>query len=715
MSNNLLLNWAALAVSLFNSILLIWLGLTVLFNSDRRAWGVWLASGGLLLGGSFFISHTAILERGLLSYSSGLIFWWAVGMIPAILLPFGWYLVILWYAGYAENRADLPPRQKIGFVLIVGMIIAGLAALAIGIILLLDPIYNNPIAFALRSAIRWSVAGIPLLGFGYSFYVVLSLSLALDAVLRPGPSRRAMGHLARQRARPWLIAATVGQFIVSLLVAGAVLYIVQRTRDHLFYTFYQDMVNGLAIVDLLIASLLGGIIVLVGQSVVAYEIFTGKSLPRRGLVRHWRRAIIIATGYGVLIGGALAINLRPVYGLLLTAMLMTLFYALFSWRSYEERERYIDNLRPFVASPRVYDQLLTEQPAGSPTTYSEATTPFHALCREVLEATWAALTPVGPLAPLVGSLWVYPSDWPVSLSMVEKLTGRFPTPQSPPLPLDPNHHGAAQWAVPLWSERGLIGILLLGPKLGGGLYTQEEIDIARASGERLIDTQASAEMARRLMSLQRQQLAESQIIDRRARRTLHDDILPQMHAAMIQLSSIGMNGATQNALDLLTSVHRQISDLLRDMPTGAAPEVSRLGLLPALQKAVNDEFATAFDAITWDIPSSANAQLSLVPPLTAEVLFYAAREAVRNAAKYGRANDQPLQLQISVTLTEQLQVVIEDNGVGLVNGHGGEGKPAGSGHGLALHSTMMAVVGGELATASIPGQFTRVTLTLPLP
>jgi len=53
------------------------------------------------------------------------------------------------------------------------------------------------------------------------------------------------------------------------------------------------------------------------------------------------------------------------------------------------------------------------------------------------------------------------------------------------------------WAIPLWSERGLIGILLLGEKVNGGLYTQEEIEIARASGERLIDTRASAELGHR--------------------------------------------------------------------------------------------------------------------------------------------------------------------------------------------------------------------------
>jgi len=53
----------------------------------------------------------------------------------------------------------------------------------------------------------------------------------------------------------------------------------------------------------------------------------------------------------------------------------------------------------------------------------------------------------------------------------------------------------------------------------------------------LIDTRASAELARRLMALQRQRVAETQLLDQRARRVLHDDVLPQLHAAMLALSA----------------------------------------------------------------------------------------------------------------------------------------------------------------------------------
>ena len=63
MSDILLLDWAIMAISLFNTIMLTWLGLTVVFNADRRDWGVWIATAGLLLGALFFVSHSAKESR----------------------------------------------------------------------------------------------------------------------------------------------------------------------------------------------------------------------------------------------------------------------------------------------------------------------------------------------------------------------------------------------------------------------------------------------------------------------------------------------------------------------------------------------------------------------------------------------------------------------------------------------------------------------------
>jgi signal transduction histidine kinase len=468
--------------------------------------------------------------------------------------------------------------------------------------------------------------------------------------------------------------------------------------------FYDKGLVTIGWFDLVIAALIGLVVILLGQAVVVYEVFTGKTLPRRGLVRYWLNTVILAAGFGTTVGLALALHLRPIYSVLLTTLVMTAFYALSSWRAFAERDRSMRALRPFVASQQLYEHLLTPSAAPPET---DVRGPFRALCENVLNARHATLAAVGPLAPLVGPPLNYPDSTSTPLPVLTTLTARFASPQVLMQPIDPAHDGGAQWAVPLWSERGLIGVLLLGEKSDGGLYSQEEIEIARASGERLIDTQASAEMARRLMALQRQRLAESQVVDRQTRRALHDDVLPRLHAAMLSL-----NGAPQaaEALALLGDAHHQISELLRAMPSARAPEVARLGLLAALRQMLDEDLGQAFDSVTWQLGPEAEAQAKLIPALTAEVLFYAAREAIRNAARYGRSDPAaPLHLTLAATWQEGLSLCIEDDGAGL----GTATASGGTGQGLALHSTLLAVVGGTLAVESEPGRYTRAVIRLP--
>ncbi len=74
-------------------------------------------------------------------------------------------------------------------------------------------------------------------------------------------------------------------------------------------------------------------------------------------------AVILAAGYSAVVSWSLTVGLRPIYSLLLTAVLMTAFLALSGWRSYVERERYMRSLRPFVASQHLYPSIL--EPAGA--------------------------------------------------------------------------------------------------------------------------------------------------------------------------------------------------------------------------------------------------------------------------------------------------------------------------------------------------------------
>lgn len=714
------LDWAIQAVSLFNLILLVWLGLTVLLNAERRTGGILLTGGGLLMGGAFFVSHSALLGHDANLITAGQDFWWYIGWAPVVSLPLLWYVVMLWYTGFWEARqseeaADrrLYQRQRIWFGLTLLLGSALIVLLTIGHLLppfsqlaqfRSFPLSAQPLAAGMRGIIPLAVL--------YPIYALLCMGLSLDALRRPGPSRRWLGEQARRRAQPWLLAASVLLLIVSLMVGAAMSWIALSLE---YGSFTPRMVTILGICDLIISGMIGFSVLALGQAVVSYEIFTARTLPRNGLLQHWRRAVIFAAGFSVLVAWTLAVQLRPIYSLLMTTLLMTIFFAMLAWRSYAERERFMRNLRPFLVSPKVYTQILDTDPVdGGEENGTGAASTFQSLCGGILETRQACLAPVGAMAGLAGPPIFFPEQNAPRLIALASLAAEFHSPEEKGLPLDPRQYQGYIWAIPLWSERGLMGILLLGEKRTDGLYSQEEIEIARAAGERLVDLKASAELARRLAMLERQHLAQNQVMDQRARQILHDEILPLVHTALLGLAG-GSRTGTEDSMALLTQIHRQLSDLLRSMATTLSPEVKRLGLLGALHQVVERDLAGALEEIHWQVEPEAETAIHALPPLESEVLFFAAREALRNAARYGRPETgDPLKVSIRAGCANGLKFVIEDNGGGLEasNGAAAPAGQASSGQGLALHSTLMAVIGGSLSFEHETGRFTRVTLAL---
>lgn len=67
-----------------------------------------------------------------------------------------------------------------------------------------------------------------------------------------------------------------------------------------------------------------------------------------------------------------------------------------------------------------------------------------------------------------------------------------------------------------------------------------------------------------------------------------------------------------------------------------------------------------------------------------------------------------LRLLLTVAVEDgQLGLTIEDNGRG-------DARVVGNGHGLELHSTLMAIAGGSLAFETVPEKMTRARLLMPL-
>lgn len=704
-----LVDWAGRALSLFCTIVLVWLGLTVLLTAERRSPITLLAGLSLLGGALFFAGHTAVVARPPDTFDAELAFWWRASWLLFAIAPYLWYLVMCWYSGrLAAGRALLLP----GLLAVLGLAILGLLLRAPA------PSYDELSTGALAGPP--GIRGLPLVVPAFGAYAVLCVGLALRALQRPAAPARFLGAAARARARPWLIATSLALLAIGLavgLAAGWYLHVAAPAQralaDPAVFLLLREF-------DLLVLALVAAALVLLGRAIVAYEVFTGKALPRGGLRRLWRAGLVLAAGYGALVALSLALPLDPVVPLLLATLLVAAFYGLLGWRFYAERERDIARLRPFVAGPRLYDRLLQAAPPA------DGELALAALCDDVLGARQAALVPLGSLAALVDRPLTHPPHGAAPLPAVGGLADALASPATLAVPLAPERWAGAVWAVALWSERGLIGALLLGPKHDGGLYTQEELEIARATAERLLDTRASAALAARLMALQRARLAETSVADRRTRALLHDEVLPRLHTALLALSAVpAPAGAAADpasltdAQALLVEAHGQVADLLRALPAGPPPTVASLGPLGALQRLLATELGADFDAVAWEVPAAAVAAASALPALTAEVVYGAAREVVRNAARHGRGGQPGRLLHLTVTATQAdagLIVDIADDGVG-VDGTGAGTAAAphgGSGQGLALHGTLLAVIGGALTVEAGAAGGTHVRLTVPL-
>lgn len=690
---DLILDWFNLAVSLFITFCLLWLGLMVLLAGRRRSAGAWLAGAGLLLGALFFTSHSAILGLGLGSITFGMDFWWWVSWIPAVAAPFAWYAALLWYAGFRFDRPH-PHRIPAAGVFALGWVILVMLVFANPL-----PVYSQAVGGRLVDTP--SMAGMPLLVLGYILYSLLCYLLPLDALRLAVADGDALAASARRRARPWLTGATL-----SLLLAGAVMTATALWIVYSVPTPSLSEAGGARTVkefDLAVQVCIAAAVVLLGRAVVGYEVFTGQPLVRGGFFRQWRSTVLLAAGFAALAAGVNTIHLRPLYGYILAMFFVVIFYALYAWRSFHERQTFMEKLAPFLASQDLYSQLAAPGVPSSSTPQAL----FENVCREALGARAAVLVPLGALATLAGRPLEYAAGRErVGIPGGTRLAERFAPGSVRCLPAA---EFGAEWGIALRDGAKLNGVLLLAPKTDGSPYTEEEMDIARAGGERVLDMLSGAEMARLAMDLLRQRMAQVQVMEGQGRRAMHDDILPLLHTAILHLGDRKDDAQVHQTVEALTQAHRRIAELVRQAPPPAPHHLQEAGLAGALQAMLEVDFAGDFTAAHCDVEQEAAEAARRLPSLTSEVVFFAARELVRNAARYGRGGDLERPLHLWLRLEQAggfLSLVVEDDGVGFDP----SAPPQGGGSGLRFHAAMLAVVGARLEVGSRPGGGTRAVV-----
>ena len=687
--------WAQYAVSIFNFLLLLWLGLTVFLNARERSWGTVMAGSGLLVGAIFFACHTVALDYSLDTLLENSPQWWAILSLPVVALPLGWLLLMVWHCGALRKGAG-KLKKKMALAMCLCLFTAGsLVALS-----LLGAPHGRWTPFGLdergHENAFWAIRALLLL---YPFFLVLCTGTSLVAVSSPVKTESWRREEAVRRARPLLLASSLCQFLVSLGVAGALVSIGTGdivTGNYALLNLTGQVANWIDDADLTLIVAIGISVLLFGKAVVSFEIFTGKTLPRRGVLSQWRAVVCFAALYATLIGGAWGMEWKPIYPLLMSSGCVSLFLALFAWRALAERDRELNRLRAFVSSGHWLEGLVN----GREDELERAVSlPLETLCESLIGSSRAALIPAPTLAPLFGAARVFPPHLPFD-SAWNSLATRGETVRA--------LGGEGGWTLVtrLGDERE-TGVLLLGPRRDGALYTSEEIELARATGAYLLDIGAAGALASRLRTLQNQKLAEIASLDRGAKRRLHDDILPLLHGALLS-----WNAPDSDARDLIVQAHGDISNLLRELPTqNSAPP----NALIALKRELDTELEGAFDSVLFCADEATHEMARTLSPSLSQTLFFAGRESLRNSARHARGGNSTRELRVEVRAfydehARQLLLQIEDDGIG---SNAPLQKSESSGAGLGLHAALLAIAGGELAVERRTDG-TRVSMSVPV-
>src|SRR5207247_6693249 len=142
------------------------------------------------------------------------------------------------------------------------------------------------------------------------------------------------------------------------------------------------------------------------------------------------------------------------------------------------------------------------------------------------------------------------------------------------------------WVLPIYDELGLVAMLYLGPRQDGGAFTDEDMDLAHACGQRILDTLGDHEAMQAVAGLLRRRIVDVKLLGAQQRRVLHDAIIPKMILAILRLETLRSHrdaAALDEAVGMISDAQRRLAAMLRATSPGAPHRLERDGMMPAIR------------------------------------------------------------------------------------------------------------------------------------
>lgn len=254
----------------------------------------------------------------------------------------------------------------------------------------------------------------------------------------------------------------------------------------------------------------------------------------------------------------------------------------------------------------------------------------------------------------------------------------------------------AQLFVPIFNRDTLYGVLILGDRTVGEIYSNQDLQIVETVGQQAALSIANIILVEALRGLAQQLVRSDEEQRKKVARDLHDAVLQNLFFVKQRL--------TQSDPEASDLVDRAITTI-RQTIKAQRPSLLDQGLILALDDLINDMEQLAGDNLLILWRNCLKEEIKL-PDEQATSVYRIVQEALFNVLKHSKAD------QVIVTARKDdsiLELTIEDDGIGISSE---DQVQVGYHYGFLNMKERATMIGANLNIISEPGNGTTVSVKL---
>ncbi len=271
--------------------------------------------------------------------------------------------------------------------------------------------------------------------------------------------------------------------------------------------------------------------------------------------------------------------------------------------------------------------------------------------------------------------------------------------------------------VPVLGHRGTIGVIILGPKHGGSMFNETDLDILVVTARQISMALQNVQL---ITSLE-QQVQESELYQRRLvtvrtderkriARDLHDNVIQELVGFRYQLAELQSADSPSSPIASDGRISQSLRELIqttRDLCYDLRPPALDLGLVSGVRSLIGRFEERHHIAIELNVEGDRAIEIAEEVTMC---IFQCTQEALNNVIKHAHA----MQVEVSLLLSScEIECRITDNGIGFA-------LPERLGHlmaqkhfGLVGIRERVELIAGTFHLQSDPGNGTTIILRLP--